>query len=184
MTGHLFNLTGDGVALGPLDHRLIETCLAWSNDFAAASTASDVALPMTLEECGAWYQRAAAGTDWRIVRFTVFDEASGDHVGLTNLHAINHGHGTAEFGLVIGEGRRGQGYGTRATRLMLPYAFDHLGLHNVMLRVYANNPAGVHAYDRARITEFGRRAGSRRLGSERHDEIFMECVVTSWRSTP
>src|SRR5690606_306951 len=85
--------------------------------------------------------------------------------------------GTAEYGIVIGEKDAwGKGYGTEATRLMLAYGFDVLGLQNIMLRVYANNPAGVRAYERAGFRKVGVLRNAMPLGRTRIDEIYMDAI--------
>jgi diamine N-acetyltransferase len=72
---------------------------------------------------------------------------------------------------------RGQGYGTEATRLMLDYAFNGLGLHSVMLTVYATNPAGLRAYTKAGFREIGRRRQSYLQGGTLWDTIYMDCLA-------
>ena len=76
----------------------------------------------------------------------------------------------------------GRGYGTEATRLMLDYAFTVLGLYNVMLRVYAYNPAALSAYEKAGFREFGRRRQCRVFAGQRWDEIFMDCLASEFSS--
>jgi RimJ/RimL family protein N-acetyltransferase len=88
-------------------------------------------------------------------------------------------HRTAELGIVIGEPDcRGKGYGTEATRLILDYAFSALGLHNVMLRVFAYNEAAIRAYLKAGFKEIGRRREAHRQGGVAYDEVLMDCVST------
>lgn len=173
----IYNLERDEIALGPLDRRFIDDYLRWINDFDTALTYADVALPVSRENREAWYERHAQGTDRSVVRFTIFERATGRPLGLTNLYAIDMHHRTAEFGLLIGDReQRGKGYGTTVSRMMLDYAFDRLELHNVMLRVYSDNEAGIGAYQKAGFQEFGRRTECRLLYGKRYDEIFMECV--------
>lgn len=173
----IYNMERDGIALGPLDRRFLDDYLRWVNDFETALTYADIALPVPRKNREAWVERSAEGTDRSIVRFTIFERTTGRPLGLTNLHAIDVHHRTAEFGLLIGDReQRGRGHGTTVTRMMLDYAFDRLELHNVMLRVYGNNEAGIRAYQKAGFREFGRRSQSRLLFGQRHDEIFMECV--------
>lgn len=97
---------------------------------------------------------------------------------MTNLHDIDVHHGTAEFGLMIGEAdARGRGLGTETTRLVLDYAFTSVGLHNVMLRVYEYNQAGIRAYQKAGFQEFGRRRESHRFAGQHWDQVYMQCLA-------
>ena len=176
----IINVAGERVGLGPLDRRYLDTYVRWANDFTMTETAADLALPSTHEEQAAWYDRVAAGTDPACVRFTIVLRETGQPLGLANLHAINQHHGTAELGMAIGDAdQRGKGFGTEATQLLVRYGFERLGLHNIMLRVYANNPAGIRAYEKAGFREFGRRSGARRSLGERFDEIHMECIAAT-----
>lgn len=175
----IYNLIDGPLALGPLDRQFLPDYLRWANDFAVALTSADMLLPVTRDDREAWFERASQGADATVIRFTIFEAESGRAIGLANLHQIDHLHGTAEYGIVIGEADcRGKGYGTTVTRMMLDYAFRHLNLHNVMLRVYSNNPGGIRAYEKAGFREFGHRRECRLIDGRRHDEIFMECLAS------
>jgi RimJ/RimL family protein N-acetyltransferase len=76
-------------------------------------------------------------------------------VGTAGLFEIAHAHGTAEFGIAIGE-RRGQGLGSESTRLVLDFAFHVLELRNVLLETLEWNVA----YERAGFRHVGVRRGA------------------------
>lgn len=178
----IVNIVGDRVALGPLRRDLVPLYHRWRNDFTVARTLDYEPRPATLEQRLAWYDRASVDTT--VVRFTIYERESWRPIGIANLHDIDHRHGTAEYGVVIAEAdARGKGYGTETTRLVLDFAFTALGLHNVMLRVYAYNPAGIRAYEKAGFQEFGRRRESRAHLGRRWDEIHMECLANEFESS-
>jgi diamine N-acetyltransferase len=173
----IITILGERVALGPLRRDLIPTYTRWRNDVVVARTMDYPAGPVTIEERTAWFERASRDTT--AIRFTIYEQDSWRAIGITNLHDIDLHHGTAEFGLMIGEAdARGRGLGTETTFLMRDYAFDRLGLQNVMLRVYDYNLAGIRAYQKAGFREFGRRRQSRRFAGQRRDEIFMQCLAS------
>lgn len=175
------NIVGKLVALGPLRRDLLPLYLTWRNDFTVARTLEYEPAPVTLEARMAWYEKASVDID--SVRFTVYERSTCRAIGSAAWHHIDHRHGTAELGLIIGEAdARGRGYGTEATRLMLDYAFTALGLYNVMLRVYAFNPAAIRAYEKAGFRECGRRRESRLHAGRRWDEISMECLASDFES--
>ena len=177
----MVNIVGDRVALGPLVRDLLPDYTRWRNDFALARSLEYVPGPVTAEAREAWF--AQASLDTATMRFTVYERGSWRAIGLTSLNHIDFRHGTAGFGLVIGEAdARGQGYGTEATRLMLDYAFTVLGLFNVMLHVYSYNQAALRAYVKAGFREFGRRSRSRALAGQRWDEVYMECLASEFTS--
>lgn len=169
------NIVGDRVALGPMRHDLIPTYQRWFNDFATDRTQGDIPGPRTLERATRWYERIASIDDahW----FTIYAIATWKPVGMTWLSNIDTHHGTAYFAISIGDPTaRGKGYGTEATRLMLDFSFHRLGLHNIALNVFENNPAGIHAYEKAGFTEFARIREAYMSGGRRWDDILMEAI--------
>jgi diamine N-acetyltransferase len=176
----IINIEGELVALGPLRRDLIPTYQRWMNDFATVRTLALPPAPMTLEREIAWFESAATGN---VIYFTVYERATGRPIGNVDLRDIDYHHGTAEFGILIGESdARGKGYGTEAIRLTLDYAFTALGLNNVMLRVYEYNLAGQRAYQKAGFREIGRQREARWFAGRRWDVIFMDCLASEFES--
>lgn len=172
------NIIGERVALGPLRRDLLPDYQRWLNDFALAPMLGN-AVPLTVEQTVAWYERQATGD---AVVFTLYERAMWRAIGTTTLYDIHHQYGRAGFGITIGEAAsRGQGYGTEATRLVLDWAFTVLGLHNVMLTVNAYNVAGLRAYEKAGFREFGRRRECRPHDGQRWDMVYMDCLASEFR---
>lgn len=63
---------------------------------------------------------------------------------------------------------------------MLDYAFTAVGLHDVMLRVFEFDKAGLRAYERAGFREMGRRRESYFMGGRMWDDIYMDCISTEF----
>ena len=180
----LFNIVGEKVALGPLRKDLVPTYLRWFNDFSTLRTLSAMPVPLTLEQEEKWYERAISRGDTDTA-FTIYEKATERPIGNTGLHEVDHRNRTAVFGITIGEpDARGKGFGTEVTQLMLDFAFTALGLHNVMLRVYEYNLAGIRAYTNAGFREFGRRRESQFMGGRYWDVIYMDCLATEWGPSP
>lgn len=176
----IVNIVGDKAALGPLRRDLVPLITRWTNDLAARRNIG-VPLPQTFEERIARYERDALGTDG--IDFVVYDRATWRPIGTVSLFHIDYRNGSADFGILIGEGdMRGQGYGTEATRLMLDYAFTALGLRNVGLTVAEWNVAGQRAYARAGFKEFGRRRSCRWMGGRWWDDVHMDAIATEFVS--
>jgi RimJ/RimL family protein N-acetyltransferase len=173
-------IEGNLVALGPLRRDLIPTYHRWHNDGATLRTYV-LPLPTTLEQEEALYAELTGASDKAF--FTVYERLSWRAVGMTYLTDIDHRHRSAEFGVLIGAATcRGQGYGTETARLMLDFAFTALGLHSVMLTVYAFNLAGRRAYEKAGFREVGRRRQSHWMAGQYWDEIIMDCLATEFTS--
>jgi diamine N-acetyltransferase len=173
-------IEGNLIALGPLRRDLIRTYHRWHNDVATLRTYV-LPLPITLEQQEAMYAELTAASDK--VFFTVYERHTWRAVGMTYLTDVDRRHRRAEFGVLMGEASyRGKGYGTETASLMLDFAFTALGLHNIMLTVYAFNLAGRRAYEKAGFREVGRRRQSHWMGGRYWDEILMDCLATEFTS--
>lgn len=179
----IVNIVGEKVALGPLRRDLLPTFQRWYNDFSVRRTFGWPD-PWTLDQVTAFYDRDRENE--HSVFFTLYERAAWTPIGFTYLEEIDWRSRKAEFGILIGEaaGRgRGKGYGTEATMLTLDYAFTALGLHNVMLRVYAYNLIAKRVYENVGFCEFGRRHESKFMGGRLWDEVFME-YLAPWFASP
>lgn len=176
----VLNIVGDKVALGPLRKDLVPTYTRWYNEFYTLRTLGTIPVPLTLEQDEKQHERLVANSATEI-SFTVYERSSARPIGNAGLFDVDYRNRTAELGLIIAEpDARGKGYGTETTRLVVDYAFTALGLHNVMLTVFAYNLAGIRVYNKAGFTEIGRRRASNLMGGKLWDIIYMECLSTGW----
>ena len=182
MEDPIWNIAGDKIALGPQQRDLVPTYLRWMNDFEVVKTLSTPLLPRTFEAQEEWFLESSK-EDPKNTIFTIFERATKRAVGNAGLHDINQKHGTAVFGIVIGEKDCwGKGYGTEATKLVLDYAFTAVGLHAISLHVDARNVRGQKAYERAGFKLVGRLRESRRVGGTVQDSVIMDCLATEFES--
>jgi RimJ/RimL family protein N-acetyltransferase len=173
------------VALGPLHRGLLPLVTRWENDFQTIDLGGDDPRPLTAEAIAAGWEPLLRGErdDW--LGFTIYALPEMRPIGLINIRDFTNPHGTAEFGITIGDpADRGQGFGTEATRLLLDYAFTVLGVRNVWLDTPAYNTAAIRAYEKAGFREIGRRRGARLLAGRRYDVVLMDCVVEEFVPPP
>jgi diamine N-acetyltransferase len=174
------NVVGDRLALGPLRRDLIPVYQRWTNDFAVTRTLRS-SQPTTSEQVAASFDQL--GGDDRSANFTIYTRDDWRPIGNTALVEIDWRARTAEFILFIGEADcRGKGYGTETTRLMLDYAFTALGLHSVMLKVYAFNLAGRRVYEKAGFRLIGRRRECQLMGGKLWDVDYMDRLASEFTS--
>lgn len=104
--------------------------------------------PFTKEGHEEWMRtKVAAG---EVVQFIICEKESGRGVGSVYFRDIDMRHKKAEYGIFIGEADcAGKGWGTEVARLAVGYARDTLGLHKLMLRVFADNVGAVKSYQNA-----------------------------------
>ena len=75
---------------------------------------------------------------------------------------------------------RNRGLGTEATRLIVGYGFERLGLHRISLEVYAFNPRARRAYEKAGFQVEGVLRQSFRYEDQWIDAIAMSILAPEW----
>jgi len=177
----LINITGERVALGPLPPDSAPRYLRWMNDFLTIR-GYDMPDPRTPDAVAEWYAHFRS-TD-RHVLFALYERETMRLIGHTGLLDVDRRHRNAEFEIVIGEPDcRGKGYGGEATRLILEYAFERLGLESVYLRVLAFNEAGIRAYRKAGFRDAGRLRRHWFVLGRYWDMVYMDCLASEYRRT-
>ena len=182
--GPIVSLIGDRVALGPLDRSLLPLLERWENDFGTVDLGGDMPAPVARGTLTAQWEALLKGErpDW--IGFAIFRWPERIPIGVANLRDFQNAHGTAEFGITIGEpSARGQGLGTEAVKLLLDYAFSTIGVYNVWLDTAAYNFGAIRAYQKAGFREIGRRRGARLIAGKRYDIVLMDCTADDWLAT-
>ena len=141
----------DGViTLRPVTPGDTDLILRWRNaDFMRRHFIFRETLTREMHET--WLRtKVKSGEVVQFILYTGTPEEEGRPFGSVYLRDVDYDLKTAEFGIFIGEADAlGKGYGTRATRMMLDYAFDSLGLTRVFLRAFVANRAALDSYRRA-----------------------------------
>jgi diamine N-acetyltransferase len=148
-------LRDDQIRLVPLDASFVDFLIGvrtnWANyeyffEFGPVTRASELA----------WISRSVE--DRSQVNFVIVStEPEALAVGTISLTSIDTRSRHAEYGRVFVDpaNRRG-GVATRASRLLLAYAFRELNLRRVYLRVFAENARAIELYTRLGFVEEGR----------------------------
>jgi diamine N-acetyltransferase len=174
-------ISGERAALGPLRADLVPLYQRWVNDREVARGLGAINVWTEEAERG-WYERVSREDIARNVNFTIYDQDDLAPVGTTGLFGVDHYHGRATFGIMLGE-RRGQGLGTEATRLVLEWGFTVLGLYNIALNVWEWNAAAIRAYTKAGFREIGRRRGGAVVMGRRFDEVAMDAIAPDFHGS-
>jgi diamine N-acetyltransferase len=176
-------LVGDRVAVGPLRTDLADTYRRWVHDpEVRAGLMSPAVLALEAEED--WVRETVAkcaGRQPEIAAFTIYDREDDEPVGTSSLFEIEWRLRRATFGILIGI-RRGTGLGTEATRLVLDWGFNVLGLASILLEVLPHNAAAIAVYESAGFQRVGiRRDAVVELGTP-GDVLLMDAVPIEFRS--
>lgn len=179
---HQPTLTGDRVRLEPLTPSVLDDYLAALADpevrrLTGTHAAFDRAgLEGWLATRVDQHDRA----DWAAVRV-----ADGAFLGEAVLNELDVANASVSFRLLLGGAHLfGRGYGTEVTRLVLGYAFDHVGLHRVSLGVYELNLRARRMYERCGFVHEGRRREALHWEGQWYDELMMAVLRTDLRPGP
>jgi RimJ/RimL family protein N-acetyltransferase len=145
-------------------------------------SAAEGLTPVTPEEEAArlaWF-RSRNETDDRL-DLAVVDRATGACVGEAVLNQWDPGNESANFRILIGPAGQDRGLGTEATRLIVGYGFERLGLHRITLEVYAFNPRAQRVYEKVGFKAEGVLRESLRYEDQWIDATLMSILASEWR---
>ncbi|MFC4455341.1 GNAT family protein [Deinococcus sonorensis] len=95
--------------------------------------------------------RADDRADWAILR-----ASDGTYLGEVVLNDLDQHNRSMSFRIALNHPAMvGQGYGTEATRAVVEYGFDVVGLHRISLGVYAFNPRARRVYEKCGFVHEG-----------------------------
>jgi RimJ/RimL family protein N-acetyltransferase len=129
-----------------------------------------------------WYRTRGEQTDR--VDLAIVDKATGGVVGEAVLNEWSPEDESCNFRILIGPAGQGRGLGTEATRLIVGYGIEQLGLHRIELGVYAFNPRAQRAYEKAGFVTEGVRRDALKWDGEWVDEIVMAVLAPDWLPVP
>jgi diamine N-acetyltransferase len=178
-----FVLVEERAALGPLERGHVPLLAGWINDPEVRRGLAYRGLVNEEAELKWYEEMTEAGRAPRptAVAFAVHDAADGELVGVCAIEGIDHHFSRAELGIFLGR-RRGTGIGTDATRLALDWAFNMLGLHNVMLETFEFQEHARRAYERAGFRLVGRRRDAVSALGRRWDSLLMDATAADFES--
>lgn len=169
---------GPNVTLRPFYESDLEEAWRMINDprntrFLSANT------PMQLEDQRAFFESARNGDSENII---LAIEVAGTYIGSMGLHHVDHLHGTAETGALIGNSHfQGKGYGTEAKLLLLEYAFNQLNLRKIYSEVIAFNERSLKYAARSGYVEEARLKDHFFAGGSYHDKVVLSVNRARWQ---
>lgn len=154
-----FGYDGVKTRLVPLDFdRHFENAFKWINDPEISEWLAVGDYPISRLAEKEWFEgRQKAEPNEATFAIETLD---GRHVGISGLFDINHMHGTAKSGSMIGREFWGKGYGSDAARVRAFYAFHVLGLRMIFSSYLGGNDRSRFMQDAVGYVEWGREPGS------------------------
>lgn len=149
--------TGEKVRLVPHEiERDIELAMSFVNDPEITQWLKMGDTPMSrLAERE--YLEGRARNPGNDVSFTIVTIDGDRPIGFSGIHKIDHQHGTASTGTVIGDRESwGKGYGTDAAKVRACYAFEVLGLRLLRSSWFEGNVGSQRMLERAGYIPYGK----------------------------
>lgn len=147
-------LRAANVRLRPVERADLDLLLRWRNDPDNWRLFFNK-LPLSAAGQETWFARLAADSGRLLFMIQAADDEQA--IGCVGLGDIDYPNQCAEYGnhLIGSLSHRGHGLATEASRLLIEYAFAHLNLHRLHLRVFKDNIAAAEFYGRLGFVEEG-----------------------------
>ncbi|WP_017571519.1 GNAT family N-acetyltransferase [Nocardiopsis halotolerans] len=172
-------LTGKGVRLVPLAPEHTDAYFAASLD-EEVRRLTGTHSPVTYERAREWCESRAGRTDR--LDLAIIAPGDGRYLGELSLYAVAPENESAGYRIALSAIEfTGQGLGREATRLVLEYAFERIGLHRVWLYVYAFNMRAIAVYRSCGFSVEGRLRDSLLWEGRRHDALLMAVLRDGFR---
>ena len=108
------------------------------------------------------------------------DRATGACVGEAVLNDWDPDNESCNFRIFMLAAGRDHGLGTEATKLIVGYGIEQLGLHRISLEVYAFNPRAQRAYEKAGFIAEGTLRDALLWDGKRVDATVMSILAPEW----
>lgn len=166
-------IVGNKVYLSPMNSDDYLKYVEWLNDYDVAKGVNQYVKIISINGEKEWLENAVNEKYNFAIVCIENDELLGN-ISLMNICDIDK---TAELGIFIGNKEKHScGYGSEAIMLLLNYAFNHINLNNIMLKVYSFNTGAIKAYEKCGFKTFGVWKNSHYFNGEYIDEIFMNVL--------
>jgi diamine N-acetyltransferase len=166
-------LYGERVRLRAIEREDIPTFVRWFNDPEVRRYLL-MSEPMSKAKEERWFEAQLEAQDQFIFAIEALVDEEWIHIGNVGLLRVDWKNRLSALGIALGEKEYwGQGYGTDATRTMLRFAFEELGLQRVELTVFDFNVRAVRCYERVGFQHEGTRRQALFRDGRYHDVHLM-----------
>jgi RimJ/RimL family protein N-acetyltransferase len=172
-------LTGELVLLRPVEAADAAGMFA-ADPETYRLTATHSAAELTLDSWKNWYSTRAEHDDR--LDLSIIERATGEWAGEVVLNELDMANESCGFRIAL-QGPRfyGRGLGSEATRLVVDYAFNVVGVHRIELEVYDFNPRARHVYEKVGFVHEGTKRDALRWDGEWIDCQCMALLDHDWK---
>jgi len=166
------------VTLRPVLKEDIEQFTLWMNDPEITQYLLRTN-PVSLLEEHDWFERISRPTN--SYTLAIVENEGGKLIGSMGINTVDHKHGTAVTGAMIGdENYRSKGYGTEAKMLLLEYAFHELNLRKIYSYVIEYNGRSCRYSEKCGYTEEARLPKHYYKKGQYWDQIILAVYRENW----
>jgi RimJ/RimL family protein N-acetyltransferase len=171
-------LLGDLVLLRPVSVADVDGAVALVTEPETARLTGTHA-EVDRDQLERWY--ATRGEQVDRLDLAVVERATGQYVGEVVLMQLDPDNRSCAFRIALNAAHAvGRGMGTEATRLVLRYAFETIGVHRVGLEVFAFNPRARHVYEKVGFVHEGTKRHALLWDGAWIDADFMAILSDDW----
>jgi RimJ/RimL family protein N-acetyltransferase len=134
--------------------------------------------PDDVEPMRQWYGSRSDHDDR--LDLAAVDRSTGKYVGEVVLNELDPNNNSCSFRIALGATGQNRGLGTEATRLVLGYAFERVGLHRISLEVYSFNSRARRVYEKVGFQPEGVLRDALLWGDQRFDAHVMSILAPEW----
>jgi diamine N-acetyltransferase len=166
---------GDRIRLRHVEREDLPRFVEWLNDPEVRHGLA-MYLPLSMAEEEGWFEKAIKGEpEERPLAIEAGGAEDWTLVGNCGFFNLEWRVRSAELGIFIGDQAFwNRGYGTEVMRLLLVHGFATLNLNRIYLRVFADNPRAIRAYEKAGFVHEGRMREA-----EYHDGLYLDVFLMS-----
>lgn len=171
-------LTGDTTVLRPFTEADAEVMWEIIEDPEVVRFTGPPSRELTPEQVRSWYGSRSDQSDR--LDLAVTDRATGELVGEVVLYEWDPTARSCTFRTLVGPRGRGRGLGTEATRLIVGYGFEQLGLHRIQLEAYGHNSRALRVYEKVGFVVEGVRREADLRDGQWVDWVVMALLDREW----
>lgn len=180
---HKPTLTGSRIQLRPFNDQAIEAMLQILQEpevlvKTGSVSSSDQKQDLDQEAVRAWYSRR--NNKKNRLDLAIYIPETDQYVGEVVFNEYDARNKSVNYRIAIGQGGRNRGYGTEATKLMVDYGFEQLGLNRIELEVLDFNARARHVYTSCGFVAEGRRRQAYLLDGQYHDAVLKSVLRSDW----
>jgi len=172
-------LVGERVVLRPFSKRDLPHIRRWSNDAELRKLIGEIA-PISQAESEKYYRelRSDENRAW----FTIVLKKGKRVIGEAGLLRMFRPWRSTDMTIIIGERDAwGKGYGKEAGRLLLSYAFQHLGFHRISIGVVGFNKNALRFWKSLGFKKEGVERDAHFYDNKYSDGIMMSILENEYR---